>query len=66
MVNIAPSAVGVGFNAINWVTGVNCGLMRLLGVHAQPEIELEGTLPWRRGSTDKRPDSAVSVGDGPG
>jgi uncharacterized membrane protein len=30
------------------------------------EIELEGTLPWRRGSTDKRPDSAVSVGDGPG
>ena len=30
------------------------------------EIELEGTLPWRRGSTEKRPDSAVSVGDGPG
>ena len=30
------------------------------------EIELEGTLPWRRGSTDKRPDPAVSVGDGPG
>jgi len=30
------------------------------------EIELEGTLPWRRGSTDRRPDSAVSVGDGPG
>jgi uncharacterized membrane protein len=29
------------------------------------EIELEGTLPWRRGSTDKRPDAAVSVGDGP-
>ena len=30
------------------------------------EIELEGTLLWRRGSTDKRPDPAVSVGDGPG
>ena len=30
------------------------------------EIELEGTLPWRRGSTDRRPDPAVSVGDGPG
>jgi uncharacterized membrane protein len=30
------------------------------------EIELEGTLPWRRGLTDKRPDPAVSVGDGPG
>ena len=30
------------------------------------EIELEGTLPWRRGATDKRPDPAVSVGDGPG
>jgi uncharacterized membrane protein len=30
------------------------------------EIELEGTLPWRRGSTDKRPDAAASVGDGPG
>ena len=29
------------------------------------EIELEGTLPWRRGSTDKRPDPSVSVGDGP-
>jgi hypothetical protein len=29
------------------------------------EIELEGTLPWRRGSTGKRPDPAVSVGDGP-
>ena len=29
------------------------------------EIELEGTLPWRRGATDKRPDPAVSVGDGP-
>jgi uncharacterized membrane protein len=29
------------------------------------EIELEGTLPWRRGSTEKRPDPAVSVGDGP-
>ena len=25
------------------------------------EIELEGTLPWRRGSTDKRPDPSVSV-----
>ena len=30
------------------------------------EIELEGTLPWRHGSTDKRPDPAVSVGDRPG
>ena len=30
------------------------------------EIELEGTLPWRRGSIEKRPDPAVSVGDGPG
>ena len=30
------------------------------------EIELEGTLPWRRGATDKRPDPAVSVGDRPG
>ena len=30
------------------------------------EIELEGTLPWHRGSTDKRSDAAVSVGDGPG
>jgi uncharacterized membrane protein len=29
------------------------------------EIELEGTLPWRRGSTEKRPDPVVSVGDGP-
>jgi uncharacterized membrane protein len=29
------------------------------------EIELEGTLPWRRGATEKRPDPAVSVGDGP-
>jgi uncharacterized membrane protein len=30
------------------------------------EIELEGALPWRRRSTEKRPDPAVSVGDGPG
>jgi uncharacterized membrane protein len=30
------------------------------------EIELEGALPWRRGSTGKRPDAAVSVGEGPG
>jgi len=30
------------------------------------EVELEGTLPWRRGSTGRRPDAAVSVGDGPG
>ena len=30
------------------------------------EIELEGTLPWRHGSTEKWPDPAVSVGDGPG
>ena len=29
------------------------------------EIELEGTLPWRRGSTEQRPDPAISVGDGP-
>ena len=29
------------------------------------EIELEGTLPWRRGSTEHRPDAAVSVGNGP-
>jgi uncharacterized membrane protein len=29
------------------------------------EIELEGTLPWRRGSTEQPPDPAVSVGDGP-
>jgi hypothetical protein len=28
------------------------------------EIELEGSLPWRRGSTDQPPDPAVSVGDG--
>jgi uncharacterized membrane protein len=30
------------------------------------EIELEGTLPWRRGSKGKRRDEAASVGDGPG
>ena len=30
------------------------------------EIELEGVLPWRRGSTEKRPDAAVSVDDGRG
>jgi uncharacterized membrane protein len=30
------------------------------------EIELEGTLPWRRGSTAKRPDPAVSAGERPG
>jgi uncharacterized membrane protein len=30
------------------------------------EIELEGALPWRRGSSGKRPDPAVSVDDGPG
>jgi uncharacterized membrane protein len=29
------------------------------------EIELEGTLPWRRGATEQPPDRAVSVGDGP-
>jgi uncharacterized membrane protein len=29
------------------------------------EIELEGTLPWRRGATGQRPDAAASVGDGP-
>jgi uncharacterized membrane protein len=30
------------------------------------EIELEGSLPWRRGSTEKLPAAAGSVGDGPG
>jgi hypothetical protein len=30
------------------------------------EIELEGTLPWRRGSKGKRRDAEASVGDGPG
>ena len=30
------------------------------------EVELEGTLPWRRGSTERRRDAAASVGDGPG
>jgi uncharacterized membrane protein len=30
------------------------------------EIELEGSLPWRRGSRGKRPDAAATVGDGPG
>ncbi len=30
------------------------------------EIELEGALPWRRGSTEKRQDAAASVGDGTG
>jgi uncharacterized membrane protein len=30
------------------------------------EIELEGSLPWRRGSTGKQRDEAASVGDGPG
>ena len=30
------------------------------------EIELEGTLPWRRGSTGKRPDLPFSAGEGPG
>jgi uncharacterized membrane protein len=30
------------------------------------EIELEGSLPWRRGSTGKRPAPAGGVGDGPG
>jgi uncharacterized membrane protein len=30
------------------------------------EIELEGTLPWRRGSTGKRPKEPASVGDGSG
>jgi hypothetical protein len=29
------------------------------------EIELEGSLPWRRGSTEQPPDPAVSVGDRP-
>ena len=27
------------------------------------EVELEGTLPWRRGSTGKRPEEPASVGD---
>ena len=30
------------------------------------EIELEGALPWRRGSTQKRPDPAISVDEGHG
>jgi uncharacterized membrane protein len=30
------------------------------------EIELEGSLPWRRGSTGKQRDEAARVGDGPG
>jgi uncharacterized membrane protein len=30
------------------------------------EIELEGTLPWRRGSTGKRPEEPASIGDGSG
>jgi uncharacterized membrane protein len=30
------------------------------------EIELEGSLPWRRRSTEKRPAPAGGVGDGPG
>jgi uncharacterized membrane protein len=30
------------------------------------EIELEGALPWRRGSTRKRPAAAASDDDGPG
>jgi uncharacterized membrane protein len=30
------------------------------------EVELEGTLPWRRGSTGTRSAPAASVGDGPG
>jgi uncharacterized membrane protein len=31
------------------------------------EIELEGTLPWRRGSVDGRPSApSASAGDGPG
>jgi uncharacterized membrane protein len=30
------------------------------------EIELEGTLPWRRGSTGKRPEEPASAGDGSG
>ena len=29
------------------------------------EIELEGALPWRRGSREQRPAGAGSVGDGP-
>jgi len=30
------------------------------------EVELEGTLPWRRGSTEtERPAAAVSIGEGP-
>jgi uncharacterized membrane protein len=30
------------------------------------EIELKGSLPWRRGSTEQRPAPAGGVGDGPG
>jgi uncharacterized membrane protein len=29
-------------------------------------IELEGALPWRRGSAGKRRDEPASIGDGPG
>jgi uncharacterized membrane protein len=29
------------------------------------EIELNGTLPWRRGATEKRPAPAGSIGDRP-
>jgi uncharacterized membrane protein len=28
------------------------------------EIELEGSLPWRRGSTEKRPEEPAGVGGG--
>jgi uncharacterized membrane protein len=30
------------------------------------EIELEGALPWRRGSTDGRSAPSATIGDGPG
>jgi uncharacterized membrane protein len=30
------------------------------------EIELEGSLPLRRGSRGKRPNAAATIGDGPG
>ncbi len=38
----------------------------VLTITVDRKVELEGTLPWRRGSTGRRPDAAVSVGDGPG
>ena len=47
------------------IAGVAIVLVRTF-LNFSLEIELEGTLPWRRGSTETRPDPAVSVGGGPG